>query len=220
MNRYLAHLGLFAGFLLFPACIQQETTHSLYLSPDGQVVWTAIERDIRSDSRDPAERAREEQDVLDRVVAGMHPIGVALQQLGGDSVKTRMLRRERPYAVLTEARFASVELMIQRMLDVLKLRGSTAISREGSDVTLVVSIERPSEDEDSPDDSAVAPLVDCAAPYRFVLTEGRFVSALGFTLANDGAIATLDDEAFEAAGEPGAVVTLSLTWTITSLPRD
>jgi hypothetical protein len=39
------------------------------------------------------------------------------------------------------------------------------------------------------------------------------VSAVGFSLAADGVIAILDENAFEEAGEPDAPVrTLSLTW--------
>jgi hypothetical protein len=67
----------------------------------------SIERDIRSDARDPAERFREEQGVLDGLAEGTHPNAAALRQLGGDSIQVRVLRPERPYAVMTEARFPS-----------------------------------------------------------------------------------------------------------------
>jgi hypothetical protein len=50
-----------------------------------------------------------------------------------------------------------------------------------------------------------------------VLTAGRFVSAAGFTLDSDGAVAALDKEWMTERCKPGAMVTLSLTW-IASAP--
>jgi hypothetical protein len=213
MNRYLANLTVLIGLLLTSACLQQETTHTLYLSPDGAVGWMSIERDIRSDARDPAERLREEQGVLDRLAEGTHPNALALRQLGGDSIQVRLLRPERPYAVMTEARFPSIELVFQRLFDELQIPYSATLVREGAFTTLALGVRTPGSESLSLPETPVTALVDSDAPYRIVLTEGRFVSAVGFSLAADGVIAILDENAFEEAGEPDAPVrTLSLTW--------
>jgi hypothetical protein len=81
-----------------------------------------------------------------------------------------------------------------------------------------VTIERPSEQFELAEDNPVLPLVDPAVPYRCVLTEGRFVSAIGFRVSGDGVIAVLDEKIFEELDEPGDVVRLSLTWTAASPP--
>jgi hypothetical protein len=218
MNRYLATLPLLTGLLLAPACIQQETTHTLYMSPDGVLVWTSLECDIRSDARTPFDRAREEGEFLDRLATGMHPIPVAFKHLGADPVQIRFLRQKRPYVVMTEARFASIDRTLQRLLDEIQLVGTAVITEDGSERTLTVTIERPSEQFELAEDNPVLPLVDPAVPYRCVLTEGRFVSAIGFRVSGDGVIAVLDEKIFEELDEPGDVVRLSLTWTAAPPP--
>jgi PAS domain-containing protein len=218
MNRLVARAGLLAGLLLAPACIQRETTHTWYLSPGGEVTWMTIERDIRSDEREPDDRYREEQEVVDRLAAGEHPVQVALRRLGADSVRVRVLRRERPYAVMTEGRFARADQMIQRLLDDMRLPGSAVISGEGHETTLEIVMDAPSDESESGEESPVDALTDCDAPYRFVLTEGRFVAATGFTLEGDGTIARLDERILEGLHDADVPVRLSLTWAVTSQP--
>lgn len=73
MKRHIASRAVIAsGMLILTGCLQKETHHSLYLSPDGKLVWNVLERDIRSDERDLAERMAEEQEYLDRLAAGLH----------------------------------------------------------------------------------------------------------------------------------------------------
>ena len=50
------------------------------------------------------------------VAAGQHPLAAALTALGGQSATTTWVRRERPYCVLTEARFASIRELAQTIL--------------------------------------------------------------------------------------------------------
>lgn len=216
MNRYVAHTVLLAGLLLAPACIQQETTHTWYLSPGGEVTWMTIERDIRSDERVPADRYREEQEVVDRLAAGAHPVQMALGRLGADPVRVRVLRRGRPYAVMTEGRFARADQMIQRLLEELRMPGSATIAVEGEQATLEIVIHVPPDEPDSDEENPVAALTNCDSPYRFVLTDGRFVSATGFTLEGDGTIAVLDEQVLNGLDDSDVPVRLSLTWAITS----
>lgn len=216
MNRYVAHTVLLAGLLLTPACIQRETTHTWYLSPGGEVTWMTIERDIRSDEREPDDRYREEQEVVDRLAAGEHPVQVALRRLGADPVRVRVLRRGRPYAVMTEGRFARADQMIQRLLEELRMPGSATIAVEGEQATLEIVIHAPPDEPDSDEENPVVALTNCDSPYRFVLTDGRFVSATGFTLEGDGTIAVLDEQVLNGLDDSDVPVRLSLTWAITS----
>jgi hypothetical protein len=217
MNRKSAILCVFLAVLCSPACLQQQTGHTLYLSQDGAVTWTTMERDIHSDARDPAERAREEQDFLNQLTAGTHPMLTGLRSLDPSSSRVRFVRRERPYLVLTEARFDRADRMLQKLFDELRIPGAASLTRTADQTTLSIAFEVPGQESASADESPIAPLADFDEPYRFVLTAGRFVSAAGFTLDSDGAVAALDEEWMTERCKPGAMVTLSLTW-IASAP--
>jgi hypothetical protein len=211
--RYAAGSLIIVAATLSAACLQQETTHTVYLSPDGAVTWMSIERDIRSDARAAADRVREEQEFLDRAGAGSHPIGLALQQLGPDAgVRTRLLRRERPYAVLTEARYARLDGSLDRMLLECGLRGFASITRTGETSTLELLFTVPDGEADADHESPVMALADADAPYRVVLTEGRFVSGEGFIIDGDGAVAVFDAAHVEDRAGPGQTVRISLSW--------
>ena len=41
-------------------CLRKDTTHTLYLSPDGSVRWVVDEANVYSDEDDPGKRFQEE----------------------------------------------------------------------------------------------------------------------------------------------------------------
>jgi hypothetical protein len=217
MNRKTAVLGVVLATLCSAACLQQQTGHTLYLSPDGAVTWTATERDIRSDADDPAERMREEQEFLNRLMAGDHPMLTAVRTLEPSSSRVRFIRRERPYTVLTEARFERADSLMQRLLDAVKVHGTATLTRDGDATSLAIVFEVPREEPDSSDESPIAPLIDFDEPYRFVLTAGRFLPSEGFAIESGGSTAALDEEWMNEHCKPGATVKLSLNW-IASAP--
>ena len=57
-------------------CLAADTSHVLYLRPDGAVTWAVLERDVRSRDDDPLVRAREESEFLAAAGAARHPIGL------------------------------------------------------------------------------------------------------------------------------------------------
>jgi hypothetical protein len=184
-------------------CLRQEVTHTIYLGPAG-VVWSAIERDIRSDERQPADRFREEHDFVLAAGAGAHPIAKALQRLGGRSVATTWLRRDRPYSIVTEARFADARVLVQAILRDAQAQGDVTLMADGCQTKLAIRVDLASAPESRGDDEL---LTDLAA-YRFVLSEGRFISADGFLIENDGAVAVPDPD--KSAADD--ILTLALTW--------
>ena len=93
--------------LVMTGCLVKDTTHTLYLDPGGAVTWMVLERDIRSDEEERAPRDEEEREYLDAFARGEHGVALALRRLDGD-VRTTMLRAERPYTTMTEARFDSI----------------------------------------------------------------------------------------------------------------
>ena len=114
---------------------------------------------------------------------------------------------------LTDARFARVDRVIARLFEELGLRGEATLTVSGQETTLSVALDLSSlEDDPDPEpESPVTALVEDLERYRFVLTEGRFVSATGFAILDDETAALpreLPSEVLEARG----VLRLSLTW--------
>lgn len=206
MRTILRVFAVLAMGAVSSGCLRQEVTHTIYLSPSG-VVWSAIQRDVRSDEKEPADRLREEHDYALAAGAGVHPIAKALQRLGGRSVVTTWLRRERPFSVMTEARFADARSLALAILRDAQVQGDATQTTDGCTTRLGIRVDLASATDSSGDRAADDLLADLAA-YRFVLTQGRFVSADGFTIEDEGAIATPDPN--KAAVND--ILTLALTW--------
>lgn len=212
MKKALATVSL-ASVLTLGGCLQKETTHTLYLEPGGAVTWTASEKDVRSDERNPAARLGEESDYLASVTAGMHDTGRALAALGGLNPDVRLDRAIRPFVVVTEARFAAIERVIDRMLSELQVPGHATLERTNGTTRLLIHADVSSALADgSSDDTPVAALLESPDRFRFVLTEGRFVGANGFRLSQDGAVAVPIDLSDEDLARTQGLIDLSLTW--------
>jgi hypothetical protein len=187
-------------------CLRKETTHTIYVAPSG-VAWVVIERDVRSDEKAQGGRIREEHDYFLAATAGRHPMAQAFRRLGARSVTTTWLRRDRPYSVMTEARFLDPRQLATAILRDAQAQGEVSLVRNGCQTKFAVTVDLESA-SDSSGDSAVDALVTDLGTYRFVLTEGRFVSADGFAIEADGAVAVPDTKKTAANG----VLSLALTW--------
>jgi hypothetical protein len=198
--------GVVVAAAVCSGCLRKEVTQTVYLSPSG-VVWSVVERDVRSDEQEPAARIREEQDYFLAASAGKHGVAQAFRRLGAQGVTTTWLRRERPYSVMTEARFADLRQLAMAILWDAQARGDVSLVREGCRTRFTVRVDLESAPE-SNDDSALAELLTDLETYRFVLAEGRFISADGFEILEDGTIAVPDKKKTAADG----VLTLSLVW--------
>jgi len=208
MKRRLS-LVLAAGLLA--GCLVGETTHTIYLSPDGSVVWTVLERDVRSDDGSPESREQEEGRYVVAVRAGEHDAARGLQALGAAGLATRVVRGERPFTVWTEGSFSSADELVRTVLDALRAEGSVAMWTDDAGSHLEVVLPWDQEADDEPDEDVID-LVASADKLRIVLTEGRFTDAVGFSLSDDGSTAvpeTADEETARAAG--GRVI-YALTW--------
>jgi hypothetical protein len=196
---------------LCSGCLQKEVTHTVYLGPSG-VVWSVIERDVRSDEKAPADRIREEQDYFLAASAGTHSVAQDFRRLGAQSVTTTWLRRERPYSVMTEGRFTDLRQLATEILRDAQARGDVSLVREGCRTTFAVRIDLPSAEEQSTKDpSDVDPMGELMTDletYRFVLTQGRFMSSDGFEILEGGSIAVPDKRKTPTDG----ILALSLVW--------
>ena len=187
-------------------CLQKAVTQTIYVAPSG-VVWSAIERDVRSDEKAPADRIREEHDYSLAASAGRHPMAEAFRRLGAQSVTTTWLRRERPYSVMTEARFADIRQLATAILRDAGARGDVTLVRDGCQTKFGVRVDLDPAPEPS-GDGALGELLTELETYRFVLTEGHFVSADGFEIEEDGTIAVPDKTKTATDG----ILTLALVW--------
>ncbi|MEP6915589.1 MAG: hypothetical protein ABJC89_08075 [Acidobacteriota bacterium] len=212
MNKILGMM-LIGVALASTGCLQQETTHTLYLNPDGGVRWMAIEKDVRSDERDPSARRSEEETYLASAAAGTHDLGRAFAALAPTGQRTRILRAQRPFIVITEAEFPGVRELFERLLEDLRVPGQVTMTHAGGLTTLRIHADMvAARSDDGERDSPVVALCEELAAFRFVLTSGRFVSAEGFTLSDDGTTATI--------AESLAAQEVSLGWKLESLITD
>lgn len=199
------------------ACILKDTRHTLYLEPDGAVVWTVLEEDVRSDAEAPADREREECDWLAAAVAGDHDAARGLAWLGG-SPSSRVLRSERPFTVWTEARFGSLDELARRLVDGLRLPAELEVASgpEGGSLTLV--LELAAVDESAEAEEVLVDLLDDLESARLVLVEGRFTSAEGFELDDDARVARPLPPPEELVEAKQGALRWSLEWTNAPTP--
>lgn len=190
-------------------CIEKETTHTIYLSSEGAVAWTTLEDDVRSASESGQAAREEEASYLAAALAGTNDVAAAFGPLEPSRVQTRVLRRERPFTVMTEARFPDVAILGARILGEFGLPGDVYVTKDGEVTTLHLHLDFRAVAEDGGRETAVLALLDPLSTYRIVLTDGHFVSAEGFTLDPGGRIARPIASSDDV---PVDVVDLSLSW--------
>src|SRR5262249_16559510 len=197
--------------LLCPGCLVRDVTHTVYLEPDGSVTWTVLEQHVRSDGETPSDRAREEGGYINAINTDGHQAARAFAKLDPTDVHTTVLRAERPYATLVEARFARVDELMGTLGSKLGVGSDSTLERRDGLMSWTLTIYpapmSPSRDED------VDPLIDFFSSGTLMIVTGRFTSAVGFELSADRRAATvqitkdiLDDD---SQTEP---LRFSLTW--------
>lgn len=209
-------IGALAGTSLLSAgCLQKETSHTLYLAPDGSVEWVTSEANVRSDEPEVGKRLIEEQGYIGAALLGTHGAARGLAALGPQAlVRTTVVRDERPFLVLTSARFASIDRVLKRVFTEMGIRSSAAVVRGADETTLRVRLDfsQPLDERETP----VSQLADNIEHLRIVLTEGRFGAVTGFDVT-DGMSATLSNEWLERAeraSETKSTIEFALSWSM------
>jgi hypothetical protein len=192
--------------VLCGGCLQKDVVQTIYLAPGG-TTWTVIEQDVRSDEKEPMDRILEENDYALAVGAGKHPVAEAFRRLGAQSVTTTWLRRERPYTVMTEARFGDLRQLSTAILRDAGAHGDVSLVREGCETRFRFRVDVDAAPASTGENALDALLTDLEN-YRFVLAEGRFTSADGFRILDEGTIAVWDGKKAAADG----ALTLALSW--------
>jgi hypothetical protein len=214
MSKTARNLVVCSFALLAAGCLQKETDHTLYLAPDGSVTWTTTEARVYSDEEEPSARSSEEQQYLSAARAGTHRVGMGLAVLGPDGpVRTLVVRDERPFTVVTEARFGSVASLLERLFFEaglhVQVRGKGGAEEGSLEVTFDFGVE--TAERESP----AAVLLEDLDDLSFEMTDGRFVESDGFELSSGGRRATISAawmSRAEAAWNAKDTVALSLRW--------
>ena len=213
MNR-LFRTGSILLTVLAAGCLQKDTTHILYLSPDGSLRWTVEESNVHSDEVDAGARFAEEQAYIGPALIGSHRAAVGLQAIGPHSpVNTTVIRDERPFHVLTDARFSHVDRAFERLFEQTGVKGSAALEVVDDRHTLRIRLDFSREIDQH--DRPATMLLEDFENYRFVLTEGRFVAGGGFDVP-DRTRAVISREWIAAMNDALAAkrpIELALTWT-------
>ena len=83
----LKRLTMFAlaGAVLNTGCLQKDTSHTLYIAPDGSVCWVTSEAGVRSNESEMRKRLPEEQSYIGAALLGMHGVARGLAALGPES---------------------------------------------------------------------------------------------------------------------------------------
>ena len=198
-------------------CLQKEATHTLYLGADGGLTWMAAESNVYSDEADPGRRAAEDQSYIGPALLGTHPVARGLQALGPDTlVRTTVVREERPFHVITEARFARIDTTLERLLVGSGVPARVTLSTEAERTTLRIHFDfsRTVVERDTP----AAALLEDIEHFVFVLQEGTFIAGGGFELP-DRVRARLTKETFDAidkAMTARRTIDLTLAWNPTA----
>ena len=194
-------------------CLQKETTHTVYLSQDGGARWVVQESGVHSDEADPGARIAEEQAFIGPVLIGGGRMAQAFQAIGPDGlVRTTVIRDERPFHVITEAPFASVDRLFQKLFKEAGLHATVTLSRDGDRSSLRMRFDFTGEIEER--ETAVTALLEDVGHLTFVLSEGEFVAGGGFEVPNRLS-AKISAEALaniEKAVEARSEMTLVLAW--------
>ena len=204
--------ALVAACLATAGCLQKDVTHTLYVSLDGAVAWVASEANVYSDEKDPGRRIAEEQAFLGPVLLGAHDAAAGFAALGADGrVRTTIVRDERPFHVVTEARFARIDRLLERLFTKAGVTSSARFVTDGNEAALRVRLDFARELVADP---AIAPLLDIEH-LRIVLTDGEFGAVSGFDVT-DSRFATFSPDWIaraETASDAGGTIEFALAWT-------
>ncbi len=184
------------------------------------MVWSVLERDVRSDSDSVAERQRDEGQFSSEARQQNQLVARGLRQLGPASVRGRMLRDCVPFTVVTDATFASLKILGERLLGRLGLQGYSSITTTMDGYEWKWSIDPNSHlDEDALDED-VSALFESQV-IKIALSEGQCVPTEGAQLSEDRRIATFPiSEMLEGlekhTGDASTVFVLR--WTTSQVP--
>jgi hypothetical protein len=206
-----------AAALLTVACLQKDTTSTIYLRQDGSFDWVVIERNVRSDERDESARLAEEAGYVGSVSRGELGTVNSLLALGAEDVQVRWLRSTRPYAVMIGARFDNLAGVFDRLLAPCGIPYESRLTESEGVATWTLRADV-GLDGDRLEQSAgdgcgegIDGLDGALDELRIVLESGTFTAATGFIIKGTDT-ADVDEQTIEENVKSTGLVELSLSW--------
>lgn len=201
-----------AAGVLTAGCLLKTTVHTWYLEPaTGEVTWTVLEQDVRSDAKTAEDRHAEESAYWADVQAGTHVPARAFRELNAANLRTRVLRSRVPFSVVTDATFTTIDELGRRLIPLSGLSGSSVLERDGDSLQWTMAVRDPHAEEPSASEAVSGLLADLDT-LRVVLVSGQFESGVGFTLESDRRVARFVDPSGEAGDDP--LIMLRLRWKV------
>ena len=205
-----------AAALLTAACLQKDTTSTIYLRQDGSFDWVILEQNVRSDERDDSARLAEEARYLDGVSRGDSGMVNSLLALGAEDVQVRWLRSRRPYAMMVDARFDNLAAVLDRALPPCGIPYESTLTESDGVTTWRLRLDvgpegsRLVQDGGEECGDSLDGLTD-ALGLTIVLESGTFTAATGFTIKGTDT-AAVDEKTIEERVKTTGIVELSLSW--------
>jgi len=214
--RHRALTLAIAAALFTAACLQKDTTSTIYLRSDGSFTWVILERNVRSDERDDSARLAEESMYLDGVSRSDTGLVKSLLDLGARDVRVRWLRSTRPYAVMVDARFDGLASVFDRALAPCGIPYESSVTEVGGVATWTLRADVGADGDRLTHDALEGcgdglDGLDEALDFTIVLESGRFTAATGFVLEGTDT-AAFDEAAIEESVKTTGVVEVSLSW--------
>ena len=193
-------------------CIIDETTHVLYLEPDGSVTWRVLQDLVRSDRDAPRERLAEEADFLDEVDTAEDSYSRMFADMGATAVDAWSVRDRRPYSLVVEGRFEGLDEATEALGEHIETDLHVTLEQDGDVVHYTLRVPPPTEQVD-PDDADDA-WQWAQHRFRMVTAKGRFVHARGFDISEDGVVAVPRPLTPDEIDEHDGTSVYTLTWDL------
>jgi hypothetical protein len=195
------------------ACLQKDTTTTIYVRNDGTIEWAVLDHDVRSDEEDTGKRADEERAYIDAIWGGTDSLTQGFRALGGTNIRSTVLRERAPFATLRSAEFQHLNQVWERALKSCQVPHRLELKADGLVTTWTMAIQIDPEPR-SPDDcdgKAIEAVLSDSDHLRIVLESGKFLSATGFKITGPNT-AELEETDSDSIKQGSGVLTFSLTW--------
>ncbi len=209
--RRLWRIAAAAVLFAAPACIQSDNTVTWFLDPNGQVTWSILERNIRSDAKTRDERQTEESQFITSARVHQHPARTGMQRLAATDIKDSILQDKPPFSVMTEGQFRSLEELGRRLFVAYGIKGTSVVTRDKEKWIWTLAVEVAPADFSGQDTVELRALL--GSKVHIALREGEFVDGDGFTISDDRRLAELSTEGlFEERSQNDPPKVVKLVW--------
>jgi len=214
MRHKTLALLLLAAIIPLGACIEKDTSTTIYIRNDGTIEWAVLDQNVRSTEEDSGKRLDEERTYMNDILGGIDRLTKGFRTLGGTSIKSVVLRDQAPFATLRSADFEHLSQVWERALKSCQVPHRLSLKSDGVVTTwrMAIQVDPEPESSDNCDSEAIEALLsDSSDHLRIMLESGTFVSAAGFTITKSDTAELQDIDSDTIRTDDGWVV-LSLVW--------